>query len=220
MEHKTLFDTIKVKEEEDGESRYVTCEECDTHIDCYNDTINIVYKGGDSVNIPYEELVLCTMCFHDMKHELIQQDYKCDDWDIDEEEYLKELEIERISNGECPKISHDLYLSRLTSEQREVEKENDILWGIRLKEMNIQHEKQSKQDEEDELRALKNEKMQEALAVLISYEDHKKEKESGEEVEEEEEVDEEEVEEASLSYDEQQGKHSNTDLVQLCVNMD
>ena len=85
MEHKTLFDTIKV-EEEGGESRYVTCEECDKHVDCYNDNINIVYKGGDSVNNPHEELVLCTMCFQDMKHELIQQGYKCDDWDIDEEE--------------------------------------------------------------------------------------------------------------------------------------
>jgi hypothetical protein len=302
MEHKTLFDTIKVKEEEDGESRYVTCEECDTHVDCYNDNINIVYKGGDSVNNPHEDLVLCTMCFQDMKHELIQQGYKCDDWDIDEEEeeeedeetdefkcptcnlvqsnnwcfscdtnnscqycvgiggndateghrewvcqkcfdkqpeikdetyeyeyeageeeeeetfdeeelkeYLKEMEIDRISNGECPTISHESYLSRLTSEQREVEKENDRLWKIRLKEISIQHEKQAKQDEEDDLRALKIEKMQEAFPVLITHEDRKKEKESGEE----------EVEEASLSdANLQQGKHSNTDLVQLCVNMD
>ena len=29
-------------------------------------------------------------------------------------EYLKEQEIDRISNGECPKISYDLWLSRLT----------------------------------------------------------------------------------------------------------
>ena len=71
---------------EDKEDRYVTCQECDREIDCYNDNINIVYKGGDSVNNPHEELVLCTMCFQDMKDELIQQDYKCDDWDIDEEE--------------------------------------------------------------------------------------------------------------------------------------
>ena len=148
MEHKTLFDTIKVKEEEEDECRYVTCEECDTHVDCYNDNFNIVYKGGDSVNNPHEELVLCTMCFQDMKDELIQQDYKCDDWDIDEEEYLKELEIERISNGECPKISHDLYLSRLTSEQRVAEKENGRLWEIRLKEINIQHEKELAEDED------------------------------------------------------------------------
>ena len=226
MEHKTLFDTIKVKEEEEDECRYITCKECDTPIDCYNDNINIVYKGGDSVNNPHEELVLCTMCFQDMKHELIQQGYKCDDWDIEEDdgtfdeeelkEYLKEREIDRISNGECPTISHESYLSRLTSEQREVEKENDRLWEIRLKEISIQHEKQAKQDEEDDLRALKIEKMQEAFAVLIAHEDRKKEKESGEE-----EVEEEEVEEASLSdADVQQGKHSNTDLVQLCVNMD
>ena len=75
---------IDVSEEDDGESRYVTCEQCDRQIDCYNDNINIVYKGGDSVNNPHEELVLCTMCFHDMKDELKQQDYKCDDWDVEE----------------------------------------------------------------------------------------------------------------------------------------
>ena len=92
------------------------------------------------------------------------------------EKELEEMEIDRISNGECPKISHELYLSRLTSEQREVEKENHRLWKIRLKEISIQHEKQAKQEE---------------------------------------------VEEASLSdADVQQGKHSNTDLVKLCVNMD
>ena len=244
MEHKTLFDTIK-SEEEDGESRYVTCDECDTQVDCYNDNINIVYKGGDSVNNPYEELVLCTMCFQDMKDELIQQDYLCDDWDIEEEEeeeetleeYLKEKEIDRISNGECPTISHESYLSRLTSEQKEVEKEKQIQFDIWLKEYYIQQEKQVKQDEEDDLIALKIEKMQEAFTVLIAHEDRKKEKESGEEEEEEEEEEqeeeeeeeeqeeeeeeEEEVEEASLSdADVQQGKYSKTDLHQLCVNMD
>ena len=64
------------------------------------------------------------------------------------EEYLKELEIERISNGECPKISHELYLSRLTSEQRVAEKENGRLWEIRMKEINIQHEKELAEDED------------------------------------------------------------------------
>jgi len=87
-------------------------------------------------------------------------------------EYLKEQEIDRISNGECPKISYDLWLSRLTSEQREVEKEKQIQFKIWLKEYYIQQEKQAK---EDELRALKNEKMQEAFAVLIAHEDRKKE---------------------------------------------
>jgi len=41
-----------------------------------------------------------------------------------------------------------LYLSRLTSEQREVEKENDRLWKIQLKEINIQHEKELAEDED------------------------------------------------------------------------
>jgi hypothetical protein len=90
MENNTVFNISGVEktddEVDDGEDRYVTCDECDTQVDCYNDNINIVYKGGDSVNNPYEELVLCTMCFQDMKDELIQQDYLCDDWDIDEEE--------------------------------------------------------------------------------------------------------------------------------------
>jgi len=60
----------------------------------------------------------------------------------------KEQEIDRISNGECPKISHELYLSRLTSEQRVAEKENGRLWEIRLKEINIQHEKELAEDED------------------------------------------------------------------------
>ena len=305
MENNSVFNISGVeKTDDDGECRYVTCDECDTHVDCYNDNINIVYKGGDSVNNPYEELVLCTMCFQDMKDELIQQDYLCDDWDIDEDEpdedepdedefkcpscklvqsnnwcftcdthnscqscigvggddntegheewicqkcfdkqpeikdekyeyeyesgeeeeeeeetfdeeelkeYFKEKEIDRISNGEGPTISYDFYLSRLTSEQREVEKEKQIQFDIWLEEHRIQLEKQAKQDEEDESRALKIEKMQEAFAVLITHEDRKKEKESGEE----------EVEEASLSdADVQQGKYSKTDLHQLCVNMD
>ena len=66
----------------------------------------------------------------------------------EDEEREKELEIERISNGECPKISHELYLSRLTSEQRVAEKENGRLWEIRLKEINIQHEKELAEDED------------------------------------------------------------------------
>jgi len=91
-------------------------------------------------------------------------------------EYLKEQEIDRISNGECPKISYDFWLTRLTSEQREVEKENQKQFDIWLKERTIQLEKQAKQDEEDELRAeedelraLKYEKMGEAMAIVTSY---------------------------------------------------
>lgn len=96
---------------EDKEDRYVTCQECDREIDCYNDNINIVYKGGDSVNNPHEELVLCTMCFQDMKDELIQQDYKCDDWDIEEEEEEEELDKEEpvklCVNMDCERYPPD-----------------------------------------------------------------------------------------------------------------
>ena len=57
-------------------------------VDCYKHSIHIVYKGD--FGKPTEELVLCTMCFQDMEDELIQQNYKCDDWDIDEEEEEEE----------------------------------------------------------------------------------------------------------------------------------
>ena len=93
-------EVLETLQEEEDECRYVECEECGIQIDCYNDNINIVYKG-DSGN-PTEELVLCTMCFEDMKDELIQQDYKCDDWDIDEEEENEEEEDEETDEFKCP----------------------------------------------------------------------------------------------------------------------
>jgi hypothetical protein len=42
------------------------------------------------------------------------------------EKELREQQIDRISNGQGPTISYDLWLSHLTSEQREVEKEKQI----------------------------------------------------------------------------------------------
>jgi len=84
-------------------------------------------------------------------------------------EYLKEQGIDRISNGECPTISYDVWLTRLTSEQKEVEKENQKQFDIWLEERTIQQEKQAKQDEEDEMRALKLEKMGEAMAIVTAY---------------------------------------------------
>ena len=114
-------------------------------------------------------------------------------------ERLKEQEIDRISNGECPSISHDLYLSRLTSEQREVEKENDRLWGIRLKEMNIQHEKQAKQDEEEEEESGEEEEEE----VEESGEEEEEEVEESGEEEEEESGEEEEVEESGEEEEEE-----------------
>jgi uncharacterized CHY-type Zn-finger protein len=59
------------------------CEECNKHVDCYKDNIHILYKG-ESNNIS-EELVLCTMCFQDMEDDLIQKDYKCDEWEDDDD---------------------------------------------------------------------------------------------------------------------------------------
>ena len=43
MENNSVFNISGVeKTDDDGECRYVTCDECDTHVDCYNDNINIV----------------------------------------------------------------------------------------------------------------------------------------------------------------------------------
>jgi len=60
------------EEEKKDDDRFVDCEKCNKHIDCYKDNIHIVYKGDPAK--PTEELVLCTMCFQDTEDELIQQD--------------------------------------------------------------------------------------------------------------------------------------------------
>ena len=65
--------------DEDDNDNLVVCEECNKHVDCYKYNIHILYKG-ESNNIS-EELVLCTMCFQEMEDDLIQKDYKCDEWD-------------------------------------------------------------------------------------------------------------------------------------------
>jgi len=75
-----LFEEKKKKEEED---RFVLCEECDLHIDCNKDNIHIIYKG-EQYN-PSEEIVLCTACFQDNEEDLRQQDYKCDEWEEEDE---------------------------------------------------------------------------------------------------------------------------------------
>ena len=213
----TVPDTevLEILQEEEDESRYVGCEECGIQIDCYNDNINIVYKG-DSGN-PTEELVLCTMCFEDMKDELIQQDYKCDDWDIDEEEEEEEEEKEEETDEfKCPTCNlvqtNNWCFSCDTNNSCQYcvgIGGNDATEGHRewvcqkcfdkQPEINYEYE-YSEEGEENE------EEPEEE-----TFEEYQKEKESG--VEEEE-------EEASLSDDVQQSKHSKTDLVKLCVNMD
>lgn len=75
-----LFEEKKKKEEED---RFVLCEECDFHIDCNKDNIHIIYKG-EQYNSS-EEIVLCTACFQDNEEDLRQQDYKCDEWEEEDE---------------------------------------------------------------------------------------------------------------------------------------
>ena len=70
-------------QEEEEEDRFVLCEECDLHIDCNKDNIHIIYKG-EQYN-PSEEIVLCTACFQDNEEDLRQQDYKCDEWEEEDE---------------------------------------------------------------------------------------------------------------------------------------
>ena len=74
----------KEEKEKEDDDRFVICEECNIYIDCNKDNIHIVYKDADDEK-PLEELVLCTMCFQDMEDELIQQNYKCDEWEEEEE---------------------------------------------------------------------------------------------------------------------------------------
>ena len=177
-------DEEEEEEEEEGKRK---CEICAININT-DDIIELSIE----VNGHNLKLCLCENCFQDKVDTLRKEGWNVDDFfekkeEVDLsceeeeeglpiEEYFKELEIDRISNGECPTISYDLYLSRLTSEEREVEKEKQIQFDIWLEERQIRLEKEAKQDEEDELRALKYEKMQEAFAVLIAYENRKKEK--------------------------------------------
>ena len=70
--------------DDEEDDRFVLCENCNINIDCYKDNIHILYKGEPN-NIS-EELVLCTMCFQDMEDYLIQQEYKCDEWEEDDDD--------------------------------------------------------------------------------------------------------------------------------------
>ena len=54
---------------------------------------NVISMRISSIKIPFksiynisEELVLCTMCFQDMEDYLIQQEYKCDEWEEDDDD--------------------------------------------------------------------------------------------------------------------------------------
>jgi len=155
-------------EEEDAEEDEdeFTCQECSTvqgknncELCDVEDVCEECYgQGGDygpgEIWVCHECLPTCLECeapLYSANDECCGKGRSDEEEELsmeEREEYLKELEIERISNGECPKISHDLYLSRLTSEQRVAEKENGRLWEIRLKEINIQHEKELAEDED------------------------------------------------------------------------
>ena len=76
------------EEEEEEDDRFVECDECNIKVDCHKSSIHIVYKGEASK--PSEEMTLCTMCFQEMEDQLIEDDYLCDDWDIEEEDEEEE----------------------------------------------------------------------------------------------------------------------------------
>ena len=61
----------------------VKCDECKNNVECDKQSIHIVYKG-DSTN-PEEEITLCTWCFQDMEEYFKDNDYNCDDWDLENE---------------------------------------------------------------------------------------------------------------------------------------
>ena len=78
-----------VQEEEDEvveqeNDRFVKCDECLVSVDCHKNSIHIVYKGEPS-NLT-DEKTLCNMCFNEQEDDLIEDGFKCDDWDIEEEE--------------------------------------------------------------------------------------------------------------------------------------
>ena len=147
---------VTIPEEEDKNA--FECDDCNSKgIDCY-EQLGLT-KEECLIYMDLGEPDRCEDCFGKWKNTSDAADYlkqteeEEDDMKLSTEEIeecFKEQQIDAISNGECPTISYDLWLSRLTSEQREVEKEKQIQWEIKLKEMAIRDRKQQKEDEEEE----------------------------------------------------------------------
>ena len=150
---------------------------------------NLCGKTKDIVQMKDSGQYLCGNACDESDEEDEEEEEELSMEDIKKE--LKERQIEKISNGECPSISHDLYLSRLTSEQREVEKEKQLQWEIKLKEMEIQDKKQ---DEEEEEESGEEEEEEEEEEEPSADEEEEEEEEPSADEEEEPSVDKEEEE--------------------------
>ena len=69
--------------DEEDNDRFVKCDECSISVDCYKNSIHIVYKG--ELGIMTDEKTMCTMCFHEQEDDLIEAGFNCDDWSIEED---------------------------------------------------------------------------------------------------------------------------------------
>jgi hypothetical protein len=61
---------------ETQDDRYVECDECKNNVDCYKNSIHIVYKG-ECIN-PAEKKTLFTRCFQYMEEYFKNNGYNCD----------------------------------------------------------------------------------------------------------------------------------------------
>ena len=83
-EGKSSSNLIKPDYREKDEERYVTCNNCDERIDCWNCNIYCLYKGDQKS--PTDEITICQFCNDDLKEEFEEDGYNCDDWDEREED--------------------------------------------------------------------------------------------------------------------------------------
>lgn len=61
----------------------VKCENCDCLINCNKHNIYILYKDA---NNNFEELTYCQECYEDLKDEMKEDGWNCDDFSDNEEE--------------------------------------------------------------------------------------------------------------------------------------
>ena len=95
------------------DDRFVECDECNIHVDCYKHSIHVAYKG--QFGNPTEELTMCTMCFQDMEEELIKNGYLCDDWEEEEEDVkvkANEENVDKEAEAETIKLCENMDCER------------------------------------------------------------------------------------------------------------
>jgi predicted dithiol-disulfide oxidoreductase (DUF899 family) len=65
--------------ETEEESRYETCENCSTVVDCFKASVYILQKDDD-------DKCICQGCFEDLEDKWKADGWQCDDWDTDSDE--------------------------------------------------------------------------------------------------------------------------------------